>query len=151
MTRDQLKDVLELIGVAAIVASLVFVGFQLRQSEENMRMQFLQGEMLSFQEHFGRVSENKDLAEALVIAERDPEGLTPTQRKQVTVWLEEWLGFIATWNNLYDSGAFSREEFEIRIRNNCYIYDRYLALLDEIRPNFTFGFPVLDRECGSAR
>ena len=140
---------MELVGVAAIVASLIFVGFQIRQNEESLQMQFLQGEMLSFQEHFGRVSENSDLAEALVIAETNPEKLTPTQRKQVVMWLEEWLGFIATWKNLYDIGAFTTEEFDIRIQNNCYIYERYLPLLDEIRSNFTFGFPVLDEVCRS--
>jgi hypothetical protein len=150
MTRDQVKDTLEFVGVAAIVASLIFVGLQIRQNEESLKMQFLQGEMLSFQEHFGRVSENSDLAEALVIAEANPEELTPTQRKQVGTWLEEWLGFIATWQNLHDIGAFTTEEFDIRIRNNCYIYDRYLPLLDDIRPNFTFGFPVLDEVCTSA-
>jgi hypothetical protein len=64
MTRNQLKDILEIVGIAAIVASLIFVGFQIRQNEEGLRMQFLQGEMLSFQEHFGRVSENESLAEA---------------------------------------------------------------------------------------
>jgi hypothetical protein len=147
MTRNQLKDLLEIVGIAAIVASLIFVGLQIRQNEEGLRMQFLQGEMLSFQEHFGRVSENESLAEALVIAETDPNALTATQRKQALTWLEEWLGFIATWENLYNSGAFSTEEFEIRIRNNCYIYYRYPQLLDEIRPNFTFGFPILDEAC----
>ena len=150
MTRDQLKDILEIVGIAAIVASLIFVGFQLRQNEERLRMQFLQGEMLSFQEHFGRVSENESLAEALEIAETEPNALTATQKRQVLFWLEEWLGFIATWGNLYSSGAFSTDEFEIRIKNNCYIYARYLPLLDEIRPNFTYGFPILDEACGSA-
>jgi len=150
MTRDHLKDILEIVGVAAIVASLIFVGFQLRQNEESLRMQFLQGEMLSFQEHFGRISENESLAEALVIAETDPHALTATQKKQVVSWLEEWTRFIATWGVLYDSGAFSTEEFEIRIRNNCYIYNRYLPLLDEIRPNFTYAFPILDEACRGA-
>ena len=72
MTRDQLKEIFEAIGIVAIVASLIFVGLQIRQNEESMRMQFLQGELLSFQEHFGRISENESLAEALVVAETDP-------------------------------------------------------------------------------
>ena len=46
MDRQNLKDTLEAIGVIAIIASLVFVGFQLRQTEESLEMQFLQDDNL---------------------------------------------------------------------------------------------------------
>ena len=149
MDRQNLKDTLEAIGVIAIIASLVFVGFQLRQTEESLEMQFLQGETLSFQEWIGRVSENPELADALVISETRPSDLTPGQRMQVRAWLEEWLSQMATWDNLHNHGVFPESELEIRIKNNCYIYHAHSAVLDEIREDLNFGFTVTDRYCGS--
>ncbi len=39
MARDQWKDVLEAIGFAALVASLIFVGLQIRQDHQIERLQ----------------------------------------------------------------------------------------------------------------
>ena len=149
MDRQTLRDTLEAIGIAAIIASLVFVGFQLRQAEESLQMQLLQGETLSFQEWIGRVSESPELAEALAISETAPEELTRGQTKQVRAWLEEWLAQMATWNNLTEQGVLPEAELAIRIRNNCYIYDAHQAVLDEIRSDLSFGFPVTDKYCGN--
>ena len=148
MERQSMKDIVEAVGVIAIVASLIFVGFQLRQTEDSLRMQFLQGESLSFQEWVGRVSESAELADALAISETDPASLTPGQRKQVKAWLEEWLSQMATWNNLHSSGIFSESMLEVRIKNNCYIYVAHAVVLDEIRQYINWGFNVIDRYCG---
>jgi hypothetical protein len=151
VNRHTAKDALEAIGIIAIVASLVFVGFQLRQTEESLEMQFLQGETASFQDWIGRVSESAELANALAISETNPSDLTPGQRKQVRAWLEEWLSQMATWDNLQRSGVFPESALEIRVKNNCYIYSTHKAVLEEIRKDLTFGFRVTDRYCGDLK
>ncbi len=150
MSLTKWKDAVEVTGIVAIVGSLVFVGFQLQQAEESLRIQFHQGELAAFQEQQGRISENKDLAEAIALARNDPDSMSPTQKIQVIAWLEEWLGVMSTWRNLRDAGALSEADLERRYRNSCYIYNAYPDLLKEIHEYTHWGvFLWFEQNCNN--
>ena len=107
MSFDRWKDVAELVGIVSIVASLVFVGVQLRQGQQSLESEVVFGEMVVFQELLSRIDQNADLANALALARDDPASLSPGQRIQAKAWLEEWLAQIATYSNLHRNGLFS--------------------------------------------
>lgn len=141
------KYVAELIGIISIVASLIFVGFQLRQGQQSLESEVIFGEMIVFQELLSRIDQNAELAEALALARDDPASLTAGQRIQAKAWLEEWLAQVATYSNLNRRGLFSDAELSRRIGNECWAYNDFRILLDEIRKRRDFGWSTIERFC----
>ena len=141
------KYVAELIGIISIVASLIFVGFQLRQGQQSLESEVIFGEMIVFQELLSRIDQNAELAEALALARDDPASLTAGQRIQAKAWLEEWLAQVATYSNLNRRGLFSDAELSRRIGNECWAYNDFRILLDEIRKRRDFGWATIERFC----
>lgn len=61
MINSKRKDIAELIGIAAIVASLIFVGLELRQSQQIALVDSFGNDMISGIEHLKSINENTDL------------------------------------------------------------------------------------------
>ena len=110
-------------------------------------MQFVFGEVTTYQELQSRVSQSAELSEALSISIDNPEELTHAQKIQVTAWLEEWLSLIATWANLNTRGVLSEDQLEQRMGNECSTYLEHRVLLDELRSKRDYGFPLIDQHC----
>ena len=100
MNFDRWKDIAEIIGMASIVASLIFVGFQLRQNQQALEADVGFGEMVVFQELMSRINKSADLAVALALARNDPAALTAGRRIQAKAWPEDWLAQVHTYTNL---------------------------------------------------
>jgi len=147
MKFDRWKEIAELIGIVSIVASLIFVGIQLRQGQQSLESEVVFGEMVVFQELLSRIDQNASLADALALARDEPDSLTAGQRIQAKAWLEEWLAQVATYSNLYRKGLFSEGELARRIGNECWVYKDFRVLLDEIRQRRDFGWSTLERHC----
>ena len=149
MKFDRWKDIAELIGIVSIVASLIFVGIQLRQGQKSLESEVIFGEMVVFQELLSRIDQSASLANALALARDDPDSLTAGQRIQAKAWLEEWLAQVATYSSLRRNGLFSDDELARRIGNECWVYSDFRALLDEIRERRDFGWSTLERHCSN--
>ena len=134
--------------MASIVASLVFVGFQLRQSQQALQADVGFGEMVMFQELMSRVNQSADLADALALARDDPAALTPGQRMKAKAWLEEWLAQVTTYLNLQADGLLDEAAVARRFGNECWVYRDFRLLLDEVRERRDFCWTALEKYCG---
>ena len=95
MTLEQLA---EIVGVGLVVASLVYVGRQLKQNTEIMR-QNAAGYYLGLQERLcGEVANNRELAEYWVKGESEFDSLDEVDRQRMMLF--EWRAFTG-WNQLF--------------------------------------------------
>ena len=146
MTKFNWKDIAELVGVAAIVASLLFVGMQLKQTQQSLDMNRILTEMTIFQELQSRIIENSDFAEIMAKARTDSSALTDAERMRAMAWLEEWLAQVATYGHENRAGVLSDEGLARRMGNECWFYHDYRELFDEIRDRRDF-FKEVDDFC----
>jgi len=108
MRRDDWKSTAELIGIAAIVASLVFVGLQMRQTEVIARATLYQMRSDSGREIVGMALENRD-----IFADVNQTNLSPNTRefRELGMW---WLALLNHYENshhLYQLGFLSAEQW----------------------------------------
>jgi hypothetical protein len=146
MKFERIRLIAETVGVLSIVASLIFVGVQLKQTQQSLDMDRILTEMTIFQELQSRIIENPDFAEVMVKARRDSSSLTDAERMQALAWLEEWLAQIATYGNENRVGVLSNEGLARRMRNECWFYYDYRELFDDIRDRRDF-FQEVDTFC----
>ena len=128
------KDIAELVGIAAIVASLVFVGLQMRQSHEIALSEAHQQRAAMTSEAFFALSENDDALAALLVAipsdiSKVPDGMEPVEYIAFQYWM---MGMMMTIENAYFQyqAGFLSEESWLRSRNGLkrQLYINALAL-----------------------
>ena len=146
MKFDRIRLIAEMIGVISIVASLIFVGVQLKQTQQSLYMDRVLTEMTIFQELQSRIIENSDFAEVMAKARTDSSSLTDAERMRALAWLEEWLAQVATYGNENRAGVLSDEGLARRMGNECWFYYDYRELFDEIRDRRDF-FNEVDDFC----
>ena len=142
-------DVGQTIAVLAnlgVIAGLVFVGLQLRQTQQALDVGLNQTETNVFQELQSRLIDNPEFAEVMVKARNDSSSLTPAERIQALAWLEEWLVYTASYSVQNQIGALSDGAFAQRMGNECWFYYEYRDLFDEIRLRRDF-FGHVDQFC----
>ncbi len=121
MADKSWKDIAELVGIAAIVASLIFVGLQMRQSHEIALSEAHQQRAAMTSEAFLALSENDRALAALLVAVPSyaievPDGIEPEEYIAFQYWL---LGMMVTTENAhfqYQAGFLSEESW-LRSRN----------------------------------
>lgn len=82
MTLNELSALSSIVASLAVIASLVFVGIQLRQSGLSTRMMTAQINTQIMIENFGRLVDHPDIA-AIFAGERAAEEITPGDRLRV--------------------------------------------------------------------
>ena len=142
MAAKDWKDIAELVGIAAIVASLIFVGLQMRQSHEIALSEAHQQRAAMTSEAFLALSENDRALAALVVAvpsytSEIPDGIQPQEYIAFQYW---FLKVSATTENAYFQyqAGFLSEDSWLRSRN---------ALKHQLRVNALAipGFQVAKR------
>ncbi len=146
MNFERIRLFAETIGVISIVASLIFVGVQLKQTQQSLEMERILTEMTIFQELQSRIIENSDFAEIMAKARTDSSSLTDAERMRALAWLEEWLAQVATYGHENRAGVLSSEGLARRMGNECWFYHDYRELFDEIRDRRDF-FEEVDKYC----
>ena len=89
MNKTNWKDVAELIGIAAIVASLVFVGLQMQQDRVHARAE-LGADSFSNLASISLAMTNDEFAPVLARAIEGPGELTTAEKLQVNGYLEAY-------------------------------------------------------------
>ena len=84
MGKKQLKDTLELVGVAAIIASLVFVAFEIRQNTDAVRSTVVQAVSQQSYDAIVFMLENEDIFEAQAAARNG--SADPEQRRKLNLY-----------------------------------------------------------------
>ena len=98
MQLEQLAYLAQVVGVGLVVASLIYVGRQLRQNTEVMR-QNAAGYYLNLQDRLcGEVANSRELAEYWVKGASDFVSLDEVDKQRVMLF--EWRA-ITGWNQLY--------------------------------------------------
>lgn len=98
MTLEQLAYLSQILGAGLVVASLVYVGRQLKQSTATMR-QTAAGYYLGLQDRLcGEVANSRDLAECWVKGAKDFDGLDDVDKQRVILFEQR---AIAAWNQLF--------------------------------------------------
>jgi len=98
MTLEQIAYLAQIFGVALVVASLVYVGRELRQNTETMR-QNAAGYYLNLQDRLcGEVANNRELAECWYKGASDFFSLDEVNRQRVILFEQR---AIAAWNQLF--------------------------------------------------
>ena len=88
----------EAFGVIAVVASLIFVGYQIRQNARATRAASMNNIMDKWGEFYLRSSENDNLAAVVWNGVQDAKALTGVDRWRLSMALT---GFFYFWNNAY--------------------------------------------------
>ena len=98
MTLEQLAYLAQILGVGLVVASLIYVGRQLKQNTETMR-QNAAGYYLNLQDRLcGEVSNNRELAECWHKAASDFASLDEVDKQRAILFEQR---AIAAWNQLF--------------------------------------------------
>jgi hypothetical protein len=93
MTRESWKDIFEAVGLVAVIASLVFVGIETRNSANEAAISTRAMEIASYQELTNNIIATNlmvvgdgELTDLLERAARDPDLLTTGERARYRIW-----------------------------------------------------------------
>lgn len=106
MKKTNWKDIAELVGIAAIVASLVFVGLQMRQDHVFARSELGAGSFESLASLRQAMTEPEFAATYARMLEQ-PEQLTTAEQLQVNAYLDAAKFLIIRECYLYERGIFT--------------------------------------------
>ena len=115
MKREQLKDVLEAIGITAIVVSLLFVALEIRTNTESNNIAIEQNYASNWLAINTAVAENGDLAE-LVAKANAGEELNRGEAQQYKSYVQMNLTQVFHMLRLYDQGLISESEVRAAFR-----------------------------------
>lgn len=96
MTLQDWADVSQIIGAIAVVASLLFVGVQLRQNTKAVRAQTSQAHAVGYQQIIAGIAENGEVASIWRRGLADYDSLDPDERVRL-------LAFTSTLFRFYES------------------------------------------------
>ena len=115
MKREQLKDVLEAIGITAIVVSLLFVALEIRTNTESNNIAIEQNYASNWLAINTAVAENGDLAE-LVAKANAGEELNRREARQYRAYVQMHFSQVFHMLRLYDQGLISESEIREAFR-----------------------------------
>ena len=115
MNRKRWKDLLEAIGVIAIVASLIFVAQEIRTNTESNNIAIEQNYASNWLAINTAVAENGDLAE-LVAKANAGEELNRREARQYRAYVQMHFSQVFHMLRLYDQGLISESEIREAFR-----------------------------------
>ena len=80
MTLEQAYFAAQILGVLAVIWSLIYVGIQLKQTKQAIRLSMVESVIQQFREHEALVCQSADVAEILWKGMRDPTTLEGPDR-----------------------------------------------------------------------
>jgi hypothetical protein len=115
MTKANWKDTAELIGIAAIVASLIFVAIEIRTNTESNKIAIEQNYSSNWLAINTSIAENPELAD--VVAKGDAgEELDRREARQYQAVVQMYLSQVFHMLRLYDDGLISEDEVRSAFR-----------------------------------
>lgn len=126
--RESLKDTAEVVGVIAVIASLLFLGYEIRQSNQIARSTISYELANNYSELNEIIWTNPEVA-ALHVKARDP-GYVPTAVEEEML-LAEVRRFLNVWGaveNAYRNGHQTREQLDIMLEDVEAVVAEYPAM-----------------------
>ena len=111
MTGEKWKEILEFVGIIAIVASLGLVAYELGQTNALSAAQAIHQTNTALDDAYRARAQDAVLAQLVIDGHANPESLTHLEQVQFAAWLRADLNIAeATWvfyeNGLYPEWAF---------------------------------------------
>jgi hypothetical protein len=122
MNWDAVSAISEVIGAAAVVASLVFVGVQLRSNTKVLKLTFTDSSVHRFKESVIRLAESEQLSELLLRGVPDPEMLDGQDSYRFSLMIQAYILEYSNFYMHYKAGALDKQTFESldsQMRNFC--------------------------------
>jgi len=118
MQANRLNDWMQVVGIFAVVASLIFVGLQMQQTQEIARATLYQMRSDSSRELSSLLVESQPARLVLIKARDDGyQGLTEEEQILVNATVDSVLGHFENSHHLYQTGFLSQEQWDSD-RNN---------------------------------
>ena len=124
MKSTNWKDVAELVGIVAIVASLVFVGLEMRQDHTVARSELGAGSFESLASLRQQMIEPEFAATYTKMLEQ-PEQLTTTEQLQINAYLDAVKFLIIRECYLYERGIFTECEIFVHEYGSYFFGNSY--------------------------
>ena len=124
MKSTNWKDVAELVGIVAIVASLVFVGLEMRQDHTVARSELGAGSFESLASLRQEMMEREFAATYTKMLEQ-PEQLTTTEQLQINAYLDAVKFLIIRECYLYERGIFTECEIFVHEYGSYFFGNSY--------------------------
>ena len=119
MTSTSWKDIAEMVGIAAIVASLVLVAYELRQNSAVATAQAVFDLNMSVDSAYRARAQDPVLDELIDRGHSDPSALSQRELSQFFAWLRADMNLMeAAWFNFY-SQIISERNFDGYIAAAC--------------------------------
>jgi hypothetical protein len=115
MSLVELANLGEFLGGLAVIISLVFVGYQIRQNTRSVRDHSELSLSYKFADLHGRVNENPDLARLFDDAMSDPEGLSNEDVSRFRWFMAEIFCVYDGAYHLYKRGQISEASWRVKI------------------------------------
>lgn len=115
MNREQIKDVLEIVGAAAIVASLVFVALEIRTNTQSNQIAIEQNYSGNWLTINSQIVGNDQFADVVARAKSGQE-LSSAESEQVGAYVRMVMTQSFHILNLYDEGLVSSDEVRSAFR-----------------------------------
>ncbi|MEQ8663425.1 MAG: hypothetical protein RLW62_21620 [Gammaproteobacteria bacterium] len=122
MNWAAISSISDLIAALAVVASLVFVGLQLRSNTKALRLSSTNTIVEQFTSGVTRIAENPGMSGILFRGIQDPDALAGEERYRFNLALQSILFVYANIHHHYQSGTLDHDIFESmdsQMRNLC--------------------------------
>ena len=122
------KDYLELMGITAVILSLLFVALEIRQSNRIALSQSETDLRSRVKEIQSRVIENDDIAAALVKMRSEDAQLTPEENEKIYSWA---LSLQTHWNGVaaaFENGLVSQSTMDTVLETPTAVFSKYPGL-----------------------
>ncbi len=121
MTQEKLRTWFEVIGISAVVASLVFVGVQLRQEQEIAAGQYAYDWLSAKIELSGLIAEHKEIW----VAGLKGEELSEVDSAVLDNLISAWIGFqTARYRNRLLISGDDASQVALEVANSIHTYPR---------------------------
>ena len=143
MSRWEIKDITETVGIIAIVGSLIFVGLELRQNSIIARMDAHTQFTSNISETLRELSLNPELSTLMFdvrVEQRDIQDLEPGEVMQITSF---YFSVLFNWYGLYQSveeGILDSEYLETIGAAGLFNNSTFRALWPVMQTTFNQGF-----------
>lgn len=112
MKKVTWKEVFEVVGVVAIVASLILVAMELRQNTSVAQANALFQLSAALDDSYRRRAQDAELAQLIRDGHEDKESLTELEREQFASWLRADINHLEAIWTYYELGLLSDKNFE---------------------------------------
>lgn len=135
VTSIDVGRVVEMVGIVGIIVSLVFLGYELKRSNDIAETEAV-ANIYSMTNEMGlAMAENPELSRVFGQALSDFESLSPDDRFTVYVLLEYVINVNEAAWKYYDKGIIGQEEADSYTRGLCKLIGRDASLIELWRSN----------------